>query len=100
MNQERLFQILLEPKISEKGTRIADLHRQYTFKVLMNATKPEIKASVEQLFKVEVESVTTLTVPSRLRTFKGRPGVHDAWKKAYVKLKKGFEIDFMAGDTG
>jgi len=100
MNQERLLQILLEPKVSEKGTRIADLHRQYTFKVLMNATKPEIRSAVEHLFKVEVESVTTLTVPSRLRSFRGRTGVHNAWKKAYVKLKKGFEIDFMASDSG
>ena len=100
MNTERQFQILLEPKISEKGTRIADLYRQYTFKVLMDATKPEIRTAVEQMFKVEVESVTTLTVHSRLRTFRGRSGVHDAWKKAYVKLKIGFEIDFMGGDSG
>ena len=100
MNQERLLQSLLEPKVSEKGTRIADLHRQYTFKVLMNATKPEIRSAVEHLFKVEVESVTTLTVPSRQRSSRGRTGVHDAWNKAYVKLKKGFEIDFMASDSG
>jgi large subunit ribosomal protein L23 len=98
MNQERLFQVLLEPKVSEKSTRIADLNRQYTFKVLMDATKPEIRAAVEQLFKVEVESVTTSTVPSRLRNFRGRTGVRSAWKKAYVKLKEGFEIDFMGGE--
>ena len=98
MNQERLMQVLLEPKISEKGARLADLHRQYVFKVLMNATKPEIKAAVEQLFKVEVEAVTTSTVPSRFRSFRGRAGVRSAWKKAYVKLKAGFEIDFLGGE--
>ena len=52
MNQERLLQVLVEPKLSEKGARVADLHRQYMFKVLNDATKPEIKAAVEQLFKV------------------------------------------------
>jgi large subunit ribosomal protein L23 len=98
MNQDRLFQVLLEPKVSEKSTRIADLHRQYTFKVLMNATKPEIRAAVEQLFKVEVESVKTSTVPSRLKNFRGQAGARNAWKKAYVKLKEGFEIDFMGGE--
>ncbi len=98
MNQERLMQVLVEPKISEKASRLADRHRQYMFKVLMDATKPEIKAAVEQLFKVEVEAVTTSTVPSRFRQFRGRPGVRSAWKKAYVKLREGFEIDFMGGE--
>lgn len=98
MNQERLLQVLVEPRLSEKGTRVADQHRQYLFRVLNNATKPEIKAAVEQLFKVEVESVTTLKVPARLKKFRGRAGMRSAWKKAYVKLKQGFEIDFAGGD--
>lgn len=98
MNQERLMQVLIEPKISEKGARLADEHRQYMFRVLMDATKPEIKAAVEQLFKVEVEAVTTSTVPSRFRSFRGRSGVRSAWKKAFVKLREGFEIDFMGGE--
>ena len=98
MNQERLLQVLVEPKLSEKGSRVADLHRQYMFKVLSDATKPEIKAAVEQLFKVEVEAVTTSTVRSRVRRFRGRPGVRGAWKKAFVKLKEGFEINFAGGE--
>ena len=98
MNQERLMQVLVEPKISEKAARLAEEHRQYMFKVLMDATKPEIKAAVELLFKVEVEAVTTSTVPSRFRRFRGQPGVRSAWKKAYVKLRVGFEIDFMGGE--
>lgn len=98
MNQERLMQVLLEPKLSEKGARVAELHRQYMFRVLRDATKPEIKAAVEQLFKVEVESVTTSIVRSRMRRFRGRSGARNAWKKAFVKLKDGFEIDFVGGE--
>ena len=98
MNQERLLQVLVEPRLSEKGTRVADQHRQYLFRVLNNATKPEIRAAVEQLFKVEVESVTTSKVPARLKNFRGRAGMRNAWKKAYVKLKEGFEIDFAGDD--
>ncbi len=98
MNQERLMQVLVEPRQSEKGARVADRHRQYLFRVLNDATKPEIKAAVELLFKVEVDAVTTSMVPSRLRTFRGRAGTTNAWKKAYVKLKEGFEIDFVGGE--
>ncbi len=98
MNQERLLQVLVEPKLSEKGARVADLHRQYMFKVLNDATKPEIKAAVEQLFKVEVEHVTTSTVHGRTRNFKGRAGLRSNWKKAFVKLKEGFEINFVGGE--
>lgn len=92
------MQVLLEPRQSEKSTRVAERHRQYMFRVLNDATKPEIKAAVEQLFKVEVESVTTSMVPSRLKAFRGRYGTRNAWKKAYVKLKEGFEIDFVGGE--
>lgn len=98
MNRERLLQVLLEPKISEKATRVADESRQYVFRVLANATKREIKAAVEELFKVKVEKVQVSNVPAKARTFKGRTGVRHAWKKAYVKLATGFELDFLAGD--
>ena len=98
MNQERLLQVLVEPKLSEKGARVAELHRQYMFRVLGDATKPEIKAAVEQLFKVEVEAVTTSIVRARTRNFRNRTGVRNGWKKAFVKLKEGFEIDFLSGE--
>ena len=97
MNQERLLQVLVSPKLSEKATRVADQHNQYLFHVLRDATKPEIKAAVEQLFKVEVAAVTTSVVRARTRNFRGSTGRIGAWKKAFVKLKPGFEIDF-AGD--
>jgi large subunit ribosomal protein L23 len=98
MNRERLMQVLIEPKISEKATRAADLHRQYVFRVLPDASKPEIKAAVEELFSVKVENVTVSNVPGKTRHFRGMAGVRQGWKKAYVKLESGFDIDFLAGD--
>ena len=98
MIRERLLQILVEPKISEKAARVADLNRQYVFRVLTDATKPEIKAAVEELFKVKVENVTVTNVPAKTRHFRGTAGVRQGWKKAYVKLEPGFDIDFLAGD--
>ena len=97
MNQERLLQVLVEPKLSEKGARVAEMHRQYMFRVLEDATKPEIKAAVEQLFKVEVVRVNTSIVRARSRRFRNQPGVRNGWKKAFVTLKEGFEIDFLGG---
>lgn len=98
MNRERLMQVLVEPKISEKAARLADLHRQYVFRVLQNATKPEIKAAVEELFSVKVENVTVTNVPAKTRHFRGTAGVRQSWKKAYVKLEPGFDIDFLGGE--
>ena len=98
MNRERLMQVLVEPKISEKATRAADENRQYVFQVLPDATKPEIKAAVEELFKVKVEGVTVSNVPAKRRSFRGMTGARNAWKKAYVKLEPGFDIDFLAGE--
>jgi large subunit ribosomal protein L23 len=98
MNRERMMQILVEPKISEKAARAADLNRQYVFRVLSDASKPEIKAAVEELFSVKVENVTVSNVPAKTRHFRGTAGVRNGWKKAYVKLQPGFDIDFLAGE--
>ena len=95
MNQERLLQILLEPQMSEKATRIGDKYGQYVFKVLRDATKPEIKIAVEKLFNVQVSGVQVLVVRPRSKQFRGRVGIRQGWKKAYVTLKKGFSIDFL-----
>ena len=100
MNPERLMQVLVEPKISEKSSRIADLNRQFVFRVLGNASKPEIKAAVELLFKVEVADVTTANVRPKRRRFRNRKGVRAGWKKAHVKLKEGFDINFDGGELG
>lgn len=97
MNQERLMQVLLAPQISEKATYIADKFEQVVFRVASDATKPEIKAAVELLFKVEVDSVQVLNVKGKVKRFKGAVGRRKGWKKAYVSLKAGQEINFVEG---
>jgi len=97
MNQERLMQVLLAPQISEKATYIADKHNQVIFRVASDATKPEIKAAVELLFKVEVGAVQVSNVKGKVKRFKGAVGRRKGWKKAYVSLKPGQEINFVEG---
>mgnify|MGYP001201296204 FL=1 len=97
MNQERLMQVLLAPQISEKATYVADKHEQVVFRVASDATKPEIKAAVELLFKVEVEAVQVANVKGKVKRFKGATGRRKGWKKAYVSLKPGQEINFVEG---
>jgi large subunit ribosomal protein L23 len=96
---ERLLQILLAPQISEKSTYVADKFDQVIFKVARDATKPEVKAAVEMLFKVEVESVQISNVKGKTKRFGRFMGRRDHWKKAYVSLKPGQEIDFAAGEN-
>jgi large subunit ribosomal protein L23 len=97
MNQQRLMQVLLAPQISEKATYVADKHDQVIFRVVSDATKPEIKAAVELLFKVEVEAVQVANVKGKVKRFKGATGRRKGWKKAYVSLKAGQEINFVEG---
>ncbi|MDE1545774.1 50S ribosomal protein L23 [Dechloromonas agitata] len=97
MNQERLMQVLLAPQISEKATYVADKHEQVVFCVASDATKPEIKAAVELLFKVEVEGVQVANVKGKVKRFKGATGRRKGWKKAFVSLKPGQEINFVEG---
>ena len=97
MNQERLMQVLLAPQISEKATYVADKNEQVVFRVASDATKPEIKAAVELLFKVEVESVQVLNVKGKVKRFRGAVGQRKGWKKAFVCLKPGQEINFVEG---
>lgn len=97
MNQERLMKILLAPRISEKTTLLAETDGQYTFRVLPDASKTEIKKAVELLFDVKVEQVQTINVRGKAKMFRGTPGARRSWKKAYVKLSEGHEIDFVGG---
>ena len=94
MNEERMLQVLLAPQMSEKAMRLS-ADGQYVFRVLRDATKPQIKAAVEKLFEVQVKSVRVLNVRSAGTHFRGRRGAHSAWKKAYVTLKSGFTIDLL-----
>lgn len=95
MNPERLYTVLLEPHFSEKVSLLGDAGNQYGFKVARDATKAEIKEAVEKLFKVTVENVSTLNVKGKVRrTMRGTSRRKD-WKKAYVRVADGQEIDFM-----
>ena len=100
MSQERLMRILLAPVVSEKSTHAADANRQAVFKVVKNASKSEIRRAVELMFGVEVERVNTATVNGKRKTFQRRPGRRPDWKKAYVTLKPGQDVDFLEGGAG
>ena len=92
----KLMNLVLAPVVSEKSTRVADRDRQYVFRVLDGATRPEIKAAVELLFKTKVESVTVANVKGKARRFGRFAGRRRNWKKAYVRLAAGHEINFAA----
>ena len=92
--ETRLAQVLVEPIVSEKATRVGEKHNQVLFKVLRNATKPEIKAAVELMFKVEVASVSTVNQKGKTKRFGKSIGRRDHVKKAYVALKPGQELNF------
>ncbi|MEY3006866.1 MAG: hypothetical protein RI942_1208 [Pseudomonadota bacterium] len=96
MNQERVFQILIGPHMSEKAAVVAEDSNQYVFKVALDATKTEIKTSVEQLFKVKVGDVRTLRVKGKTKRNRFGWTTKPSWKKAYVRLEQGQEIDFAA----
>ena len=96
MNEQKIMSILLEPKVTEKSSMIGELNNQYVFKVSKDATKPEIKKAIELMFDgAEVESVQVTNVKGKRKIFKRSPGQRANWKKAYIKLKPGFDIDFM-----
>lgn len=94
MNQERLMKVLLAPHVSEKSSMIADAGNQVAFKVARDASKPEIKGAVELLFNVKVRAVTVVNVKGKRKRFGRIQGCRLAWKKAYVALHAGHEIDF------
>ncbi len=98
MNQERVFQVLVGPHASEKAAIVADVSNQYVFKVAIDASKAEIKKSVEQLFSVKVSEVNTLRVKGKVKRNKHGFTTKSTWKKAYVKLEQGQDIDFAVAD--
>jgi large subunit ribosomal protein L23 len=93
-DESRLAQVLVEPIVSEKATAVAEKHNQVLFKVLRDATKPEIKAAVELMFKVEVDAVRTINQRGKEKRFGKSIGRRDHIKKAYVSLKEGHELNF------
>ena len=97
MNPERKYQVIVGPHVSEKSSYLADLkNKQIVFKVLPTATKLEIKEAVEVLFKVKVGSVRVLNVKPQKKMFGRTAGTRKAWKKAYVSLQAGFDVNFSA----
>ena len=98
MNQERVFQVLVGPHVSEKAAIVADSANQYVFKVAIDATKSEIKKSVEQLFKVKVDNVNTLKVKGKVKRNRYGFSTKPTWKKAYVRLEQGQDIDFAVAE--
>ncbi|NOY61842.1 MAG: 50S ribosomal protein L23 [Gammaproteobacteria bacterium] len=95
MSEERLAKILLAPVISEKSSNLADHSNQFVFKVVKDADKCEIKKAVELMFKVEVDAVQTSNVKGKTKRFGGRLGQRVNWKKAYITLKPGNDIELF-----
>lgn len=94
MSEERLMQVLLAPIVSEKATRMAELDNQVAFRVRLDATKTEIAEAVETLFKVDVEAVQVVNVRGKMKRTGKLEGKRSNWKKAYVRLAEGNDIDF------
>ena len=98
MNQERVFQVLIGPHVSEKAAVVADLNNQYVSRVAIDATKLEVKKAVEQLFKVDVADVQTLKVKGKVKRNRFGYSKKPSWKKAYVRLAQGQDIDFAVAE--
>ena len=96
--RDRLYKVLMGPHISEKSTLAADTGNQVVFKVAVDANKAEVKQAVEGLFDVEVESVSILNVKGKSKRFGRFNGRRKDWKKAYVRLKDGQDIDFQVAE--
>lgn len=99
MNEAKLFDVIVGPHVSEKGTRLADKHRQFVFVVRRDADKPTIKQAVEKMFNVQVEDVKVVNVKGKSKRSGKTPGRRQDWKKAYVSLKPGQDISFMGGEA-
>jgi len=98
MNQARLLKVLMGPVISEKAAISADANNKHVFKVAADASKPEIKKAVESFFKVKVEDVRTMNVKGKRKRFGQMQGRRSDWKKAYVTLAEGQDIDYAVSE--
>jgi large subunit ribosomal protein L23 len=93
ISKERLINVLIAPHVSEKSARIAELGNQYVFRVRTDATKPEIRAAVEFMFEVKVDTVRVVNQVGKNKRFGRTPGRRSDWKKAYVRLAEGQAIE-------
>jgi len=99
MSTNRLYKVLLSPRVTEKTTRVGESSNQYVFQVIKDANKSEVKGAIEMLFDVNVESVRIVNVKGKSKSFRQRPGKRSDWKKAYVRVQEGQVIDFLGGET-
>ncbi len=97
-HQERLMKVIDSPHMSEKSTIVAEENNQIAFRVRTDATKTEIRQAVELLFEVKVEGVTVVNCRGKIKRHGTQYGRRSAWKKAYVKLAPGSQIDFLGSD--
>jgi large subunit ribosomal protein L23 len=99
MSKNRLYQVLLAPRVTEKSTRVGEEGNQYVFHVVNDASKAEVKGAVEALFEVTVESVRIVNVKGKNKSFRMRPGKRSDWKKAYVRVQEGQVIDLLGSES-
>ena len=99
MINNRLYQVLLAPRVTEKTTRVGEESNQYVFRVVQDASKAEVRSAVEALFDVSVESVRIVNVKGKSKSFRMRPGKRSNWKKAYVRVQEGQVIDLLGGES-
>ncbi|MCL1076543.1 50S ribosomal protein L23 [Shewanella dokdonensis] len=97
IREERILKVILAPHVSEKSTVVAEKSNTVVFRVALTATKAEIKAAVEKLFEVKVDGVRTLINKGKTKRHGARTGRRSDWKKAYVTLAEGADIDFLGG---
>lgn len=98
MNQERIMKVLIAPVVSEKSTRLADANRQFVFKVVKDASKPEVRKAVELMFDVKVDAVQITNVKGKIKRSGSRLGKRSDWKKAFVTLAEGHDINYMGAE--
>ncbi len=96
MSATNLFEVLRRPLVSEKTARVQERSNQYVFEVAGGASKADVKAAVEKLFNVKVESVQVVNTKAKAKVFRGRPGTRQGARKAYVRISDGQSIDLMA----
>jgi large subunit ribosomal protein L23 len=99
MSKNRLYQVLLSPRVTEKTTQVSEDSNQYVFHVVRDANKSEVKGAVEMLFDVNVEAVRIVNVKGKNKSFRMRPGKRSDWKKAYVRVQEGQVIDILGSES-
>lgn len=99
MSKDYLYNVLQSPRVTEKTARVGEQGNQYVFKVASSATKADIRAAVEHIFDVSVESVQVVNVKGKTKSFKMRPGKRSDWKKAYVRVSAGQMIDLLGNES-